>query len=373
MRSKKPIKRIHINIKNRMRVLLNSRESNVSARTVIIWMLVTFTLCACFCCCMLVFVQSSFEEDQQQNAPRRPVRRRLTLEQVRSKFPAFHFDPTEHPQNHPSTSSNINNDGEDNNDGNADEPPQNRYCQLSDECTICLDEFTHGVRCRQLPCDHVFHSTCIAKWLIERSAVCPLCKLDLYEEEEVVEDEENTNDNSGEESAEPSSPSQSLLSWWSDFSIRRVESSANNNNEGATRQIEIPSGNQEERTALIAGIDEITTTVETTTSTSWWPFSVESGVSNSAEEEMHDDDENIQRSSSSSGFWGGWTMNLFGRRNRSPTNNDMLTELTEPLVPSSSSGEQQRIAITQEEEVDYSTGGRNETNSPINLNTSAEI
>ncbi|OEU06838.1 hypothetical protein FRACYDRAFT_252975 [Fragilariopsis cylindrus CCMP1102] len=64
-----------------LRVLLNSRESN-----------------------------SSFEEDQQQNAPRRPVRRRLTLEQVRSKFPAFHFDPTEHPQNHPSTSSNINND-----------------------------------------------------------------------------------------------------------------------------------------------------------------------------------------------------------------------------------------------------------------------
>ena len=356
-----------------MRVLLNSRESNVSARTVIIWMLVTFTLCACFCCCMLVFVQSSFEEDQQQNSPRRPVRRRLTLEQVRSKFPAFHFDPTEHPQNHPSTSSNINTDGEDNDGNAADEPQQNRYCQLSDECTICLDEFTHGVRCRQLPCDHVFHSTCIAKWLIERSAVCPLCKLDLYEEEEVVEDEENTNDNSGEESAEPSSPSQSLLSWWSDFSIRRVESSANNNNEGATRQIEIPSGNQEERTALIAGIDEITTTVETTTSTSWWPFSVESGVSNSAEEEMHDDDENIHRSSSSSGFWGGWTMNLFGRRNRSPTNNDMLTELTEPLVSSTSSGEQQRIATTQEEEVDYSTGGRNETNSPINLNTSAEI
>jgi hypothetical protein len=359
-----------------MRVLLNSRESNVSARTVVIWMLVTFILCACFCCCMLVFVQSSFEEDQQQNATRRPVRRRLTLEQVRSKFPAFHFNPTEHPQNHPSASSNINNDED--NDVNADESQQHRYCQLSDECTICLDEFTPGVRCRQLPCDHVFHSTCIAKWLIERSAVCPLCKLDLYEEEEVVEDEENTNDNSGEESAEPSSPSspsspsQSLLSWWSDFSRRRVESSTNNNNEGATRQIEIPSGNQEERTALIAGIDEITTTVETTASTSWWPFSVESRVPNSAEEETYDDDENIQRSSSSSGFWGGWTMNLFGRRNRSPTDNDMLTELTEPLV-SSSSGEQQRIVTTQEEEVDSSAGSRNETNSPINSNTSAEI
>jgi hypothetical protein len=65
-------------------------------------------------------------------------------------------------------------------------------------------------------------------------------------------------------------------------------------------------------------------------------------------------------------------MNLFGRRNRSPTDNDMLTELTEPLV-SSSSGEQQRIVTTQEEEVDSSAGSRNETNSPINSNTSAEI
>lgn len=168
-----------------MRVLLNSRELNVNGRTVMIWILITVTVCACFCCCILAVVQSSFEEEVQQPPPTRtPARRRLTLEQVRSKFPAFHFNPKEHHQNYcapKSSDTNIN-------DFDETELQQNRFCQLSDECTICLDEFIPGVRCRQLPCEHVFHSTCIARWLIERSATCPLCKLDLYEEE-VVEDE----------------------------------------------------------------------------------------------------------------------------------------------------------------------------------------
>ncbi|RKP39597.1 hypothetical protein BJ085DRAFT_5873, partial [Dimargaris cristalligena] len=43
-------------------------------------------------------------------------------------------------------------------------------------CTICLDRFRSGHYVRQLPCKHVFHTTCVDKWLITKSAVCPLCK-----------------------------------------------------------------------------------------------------------------------------------------------------------------------------------------------------
>lgn len=42
-------------------------------------------------------------------------------------------------------------------------------------CVICLDEFTVGDILKQLPCDHCFHSFCIAKWLHERST-CPICQ-----------------------------------------------------------------------------------------------------------------------------------------------------------------------------------------------------
>jgi len=59
-----------------------------------------------------------------------------------------------------------------------------------DSCSICLDEYVAGDKIRCLSCTHAFHSRCIAKWLIERSATCPLCKTDLYEEEEEEDDDE---------------------------------------------------------------------------------------------------------------------------------------------------------------------------------------
>lgn len=45
-----------------------------------------------------------------------------------------------------------------------------------DTCAICLDvmEDEHGVR--GLACNHVFHETCIGKWLMSRRAFCPVCK-----------------------------------------------------------------------------------------------------------------------------------------------------------------------------------------------------
>jgi len=203
--------------------------------------------------------------------------------------------------------------------------------------------------------------------LIERSAVCPLCKLDLFEEE-VIEDE-------NDEESEPLSPSHSFLSWWSDFSRSTVESSTNNNE---PRQIEIPYGNQqsiEERSVLIAAIEatENTTILESTRS--WWPFSVESSVPDT-EEEMHgnvdENDDNINRSTSR--FWNGLFGHMRRQHRRSPTDNGMLTELTEPLV---SSIEQrleeehqqpdpiEEIAFTTQQEEEVGSVGRSEETNPL--------
>ncbi|KAJ1747486.1 hypothetical protein LPJ69_006275 [Coemansia sp. RSA 1752] len=46
------------------------------------------------------------------------------------------------------------------------------------ECAICLDELRLGDVVRSLPCPHVFHATCIDRWLLFQSSVCPLCKRD---------------------------------------------------------------------------------------------------------------------------------------------------------------------------------------------------
>ncbi|KAJ2799057.1 hypothetical protein H4R20_004584, partial [Coemansia guatemalensis] len=49
------------------------------------------------------------------------------------------------------------------------------------ECAICLDDLVVGDVVRKLPCPHVFHATCIDRWLLFQSSVCPLCKRDtLY-------------------------------------------------------------------------------------------------------------------------------------------------------------------------------------------------
>jgi hypothetical protein len=46
------------------------------------------------------------------------------------------------------------------------------------ECSICLIEFVENDRCRQLPCDHIFHTQCIDQWFTV-SVVCPMCKRNI--------------------------------------------------------------------------------------------------------------------------------------------------------------------------------------------------
>lgn len=51
-------------------------------------------------------------------------------------------------------------------------------------CSICLEDFeTIDHRVVRLPCLHIFHEICIAKWLATRSNVncsCPLCRSQYY-------------------------------------------------------------------------------------------------------------------------------------------------------------------------------------------------
>ncbi|XP_068644950.1 E3 ubiquitin-protein ligase RING1-like [Aristolochia californica] len=50
--------------------------------------------------------------------------------------------------------------------------------KLKEICTICLDQFSVGVKVVQMPCVHTFHRDCIVSWL-ERSHVCPLCRFEM--------------------------------------------------------------------------------------------------------------------------------------------------------------------------------------------------
>jgi hypothetical protein len=307
-----------------VQILLNNKSA--SARTIFLWMLVSFTMCACCCCCLLVCVQTVFDEEEEEDAaPRRPKRRRLTLDQVRAKFPSFHFNPNEHHQNN-----HCSNDDE--NDKTEQQQEQPHYMQLSDECTICLDEFTAGVKVRELPCGHVFHSNCIAKWLIERSAVCPLCKLDLYEEP-VAEEEED--ESPPQEQTATTAPSFFGRLW-----------TTTTENAGYT-QLEIPLG---EPVVDPTVVQNNGSSGEEEEPRSWWPFSVETVTD---EEDHH----NHRRSRSlplptSPGFVS-WAMAVIGNRRRRRRqqqqpieDSNMLTELTEPLVSQGSIDDEVARAAT---------------------------
>ncbi|EME32757.1 E3 ubiquitin-protein ligase RNF128 [Galdieria sulphuraria] len=51
-------------------------------------------------------------------------------------------------------------------------------CLSTDECSICLESIRVGDYMRKLPCGHIFHATCVERWLLHAHR-CPLCNKDL--------------------------------------------------------------------------------------------------------------------------------------------------------------------------------------------------
>lgn len=48
------------------------------------------------------------------------------------------------------------------------------------ECVVCLRNFHGGEEIRSLPCGHVFHKSCVDKWILDyENMTCPLCRVCL--------------------------------------------------------------------------------------------------------------------------------------------------------------------------------------------------
>ncbi|XVF14278.1 hypothetical protein REPUB_Repub09cG0045000 [Reevesia pubescens] len=50
------------------------------------------------------------------------------------------------------------------------------------DCSICLEEYKVDEEAREMPCKHVFHSSCVEKWLRIHGS-CPVCRFLMPTEE----------------------------------------------------------------------------------------------------------------------------------------------------------------------------------------------
>ena len=60
-------------------------------------------------------------------------------------------------------------------------------------CSICLCEYENGETVTKLPCNHIYHESCIGSWA-EHHVRCPLCNYDLmtgFEQPESVRNQQN--------------------------------------------------------------------------------------------------------------------------------------------------------------------------------------
>uniref|UniRef100_A0A5B7ANW4 Putative E3 ubiquitin-protein ligase XERICO isoform X1 n=1 Tax=Davidia involucrata TaxID=16924 RepID=A0A5B7ANW4_DAVIN len=62
-------------------------------------------------------------------------------------------------------------------------------CKRSEqECPVCLTEFKPDAEINHLSCGHVFHESCLEKWLKYWKVTCPLCRTLMVPQEEEEED-----------------------------------------------------------------------------------------------------------------------------------------------------------------------------------------
>jgi hypothetical protein len=68
-------------------------------------------------------------------------------------------------------------DDDDDDDDDADDRAED---DATGTCVVCLERFTGGDQCVNLPCLHRYHSDCIAAWLSQVDS-CPICKRTILE------------------------------------------------------------------------------------------------------------------------------------------------------------------------------------------------
>ncbi|KAK1414404.1 hypothetical protein QVD17_30148 [Tagetes erecta] len=49
-------------------------------------------------------------------------------------------------------------------------------CNVKQECSVCLIEFKPAAEINRLSCGHVFHKSCLERWLGYWNITCPLCR-----------------------------------------------------------------------------------------------------------------------------------------------------------------------------------------------------
>jgi hypothetical protein len=57
------------------------------------------------------------------------------------------------------------------------------------DCNICIESYKKDDKITILPCNHIFHDTCIENWLCNEKVTCPICRTDIRE---YLDNNENT-------------------------------------------------------------------------------------------------------------------------------------------------------------------------------------
>ncbi|KAI3716139.1 hypothetical protein L6452_23264 [Arctium lappa] len=60
-------------------------------------------------------------------------------------------------------------------------------CTTKQECSVCLNDFKPDAEINRLTCGHVFHKSCLEKWLNYWNITCPLCRNHMMSPKETQE------------------------------------------------------------------------------------------------------------------------------------------------------------------------------------------
>ena len=58
--------------------------------------------------------------------------------------------------------------------------------KLNDSCAICISELDNPSVCKKLPCQHIFHISCLRQWF-RHKRICPNCRTHILPEESLAE------------------------------------------------------------------------------------------------------------------------------------------------------------------------------------------